>query len=24
KAADSVARAAIRARCHYVNKNGSV
>ncbi|BBN68782.1 hypothetical protein Prudu_574S000100, partial [Prunus dulcis] len=24
KAADSVARAAIKARCHYVNKNGSV
>ncbi|TYI01487.1 hypothetical protein ES332_A11G204200v1 [Gossypium tomentosum] len=24
KAADSVARAAIRARCHYVKKNGSV
>ncbi|KAI3925439.1 hypothetical protein MKW92_031400 [Papaver armeniacum] len=24
KAVDSVASAAIRARCHYVNKNGSV
>ncbi|KAL4009896.1 hypothetical protein IC575_030967 [Cucumis melo] len=23
KAADSVARAATRTRCHYVNKNGS-